>query len=801
MIGVIIGDIAGSKYEFHNMKSKDFKLIPDDAFATDDSVMSLALASAILKSKGRIDRLSSYAIKCMQLLGKKYPYAGYGGRFKNWLQTKKPEPYNSYGNGAAMRVSACAYAADSLEQALEMSDMVTGVTHNHPEGLKAARSVVEAIYMALHGCNQIEIEEIIRNKYYNIGFKLDEIRDTYSFDVTCQGSVPQALEAFFEADSFEDAIRNAVSIGGDSDTIAAITGSIAEAYFGVPTDLRVLALEHLDEVQMKILNDFECKYGYILARKVDNATNRIVVKPGNVKKKGSEVDRAITIATITEVPKEKMTSTQMFNHLFKACDIVRGPINQDDYKTYIIPLLFLKRVSDVYDEETAVAEAKYGEDIILYEEEELHKFIIPDGCHWTDIREKAENIGEAIISSMMAIESANPESMAGLFSSFDEASWTDKKKLTDERLKELVEHMSSIKVGNNDYTSDIMGDAYEYLLKKFADLSKKNAGEVYTPRTLVKLCVMLLDPQPGDTCYDPACGTGGMLIEAIHHIKEKGTEMDTYGKMYAQEKNLSTSAIARMNLFLHGASDFHIVQGDTLRYPGFTEGDKLKTFSRVIANPPFSLSKWGSEAWASDLYGRNIWGTPSDSSADFAWLQHMVASMDPKDGRCAVILPQGVLFHGGKEGEIRKQLVLSDKIEAIINLASGLFYGAGVSACIIFMNNAKKSERRNKMILVDSTTICTQLRAQNTMSEDDIQKAYKLYSDYKDVIDYAKVVTIDEVAAKDYTLSVSAYIEKTQAEVLDPAVVRKNYLKALEDVKKAEDKMRKLLIEGGYISE
>ena len=213
----------------------------------------------------------------------------------------------------------------------------------------------------------------------------------------------------------------------------------------------------------------------------------------------------------------------------------------------------------------------------------------------------------------------------------------------------LLEHLSAIHVGNGDYSADVMGDAYEYLIKQFAEIAKKTGGEFYTPRAVVKLLVKILDPKAGDTVYDPTCGTRGMLIESIHHMQDQKL---SYGKLFGQEVNPSTAAIARMNLFLRSAQEFNIEQGDTLRNPRFTKAGKLKTFDFVIANPPFGLSEWGAAMSANDPYGRNIWGCPTDSNADYAWLQHMVQSMDPKTGKCTVILPQGVLFHGGKEGDI-----------------------------------------------------------------------------------------------------------------------------------------------------
>lgn len=297
---------------------------------------------------------------------------------------------------------------------------------------------------------------------------------------------------------------------------------------------------------------------------------------------------------------------------------------------------------------------------------------------------------------------------------------------------------------------------------------------------------------------DPACGTGGMLIEAIRHIDNRQM---TYGKIYGQENNLSTSAIARMNLFLHGASDFKIAQGDTLRTPRFIEHNQLMRFNCVLANPPFGQEKWGADSFESDKYGRNIWGCPSDSNADYAWLQHMVKSMKPMEGKAAVVLPQGVLFHSGKEGEIREQLIKSDLIEAVVALAGGVFYGTGVSACIIFLNNHKKTEHKGKVCLIDATNIYTPKRAQNEMEEKDIQEVYKLYQDYKNVIEKCRIVTIDELDAAGNTLAVNTYIEKKKQEVVSHAVIREQYFEALGNVKRAEAKMKALLVEGGYLNE
>lgn len=806
MLGAIIGDIVGSRFEWNNIKTKEFDFLTYKCFFTDDSIMSLAIAKAILDCKGEYSNLSKLAVSCMQEIGRPYPDCGYGGMFREWMYSEAPQPYNSYGNGAAMRVSACGFAASTLKEVKLLSRKVTEVTHNHPEGIKGAEATAVAIYLAKKGKNILEIRDYINDHYYPMDFTLDSIRNTYGFNETCQETVPQAIMAFLESTSFEDAIRNAISIGGDSDTLAAITGGIAEAYYGTPIDIRKHALTFLDERLMKILIDFENQYPSQLEK--TNGDKTVAIKKSENGKKVKTGSRQKMIASAVDVAdddlnmsfamNERTTSQALFSHLFECCNILRGPINQDEYKSYVTPILFFKRLSDVYDEETAKALEESGGDEEYASFPENHSFIIPDGCHWNDVREKSENVGKAIVDAMVGIERANPDTLFGVFSSFDDATWTDKNKLSDERLKDLVEHMSKIKVGNENYSSDVMGDSYEYLIKKFADLSKKNAGEFYTPRSVVKLMVKILDPKPGETVYDPACGTGGMLIEAIRNMNN---DKSTYGKIYGQEKNLATSAIARMNLFLHGARDFKVNQGDTLRSPLFLYRGELQTFDCVIANPPFSLKKWGADQFASDIYGRNLWGSPTDSSADFAWLQHMVKSMDKKNGRCAVVLPQGVLFHSGREGEIRKHLIESDKLECVITLVSGLFYSTGVSACILILNNNKPSNHKGKVCLIDASNIYTAQRAQNIMTEKNVEETFNLYQDYEDVIEKAKIVSIEDIGEKDYTLSVNSYIEKAPQETICPKEVRKAFFLALDEAIAAEEKFKRLLAEGGYISE
>jgi type I restriction enzyme M protein len=482
----------------------------------------------------------------------------------------------------------------------------------------------------------------------------------------------------------------------------------------------------------------------------------------------------------------------LYNYLYEACNILRGPVSQDNFKDYITPILYFKRISDVYDEETiaALEESNGDEEYALLPEQ--HRFVIPDGCHWRDVRERSENLGAAIVGAMRGIELANPDTLYGVLSMFSSQKWTDKKNLSDGKIRDLVEHLSTRKLGNKDYPTDLMGDAYEILLKKFADDSKAQAGEFYTPRSVVSLLVRILDPQPGETVYDPACGSGGMLIEAVHHMHHDNL---CCGSIFGQEKNVVNAAIAKMNLFLHGASDFNIMQGDTLRSPKILSGGEIAKFDCVIANPPFSLEQWGSVDWASDKYNRNIWGTPSDSCGDYAWIQHMVQSMSQGKGRMAVVMPQGVLFRGNEEGRIREKLVKSDLIEAVVTLGDKLFYGTGLSPCFLVLRKVKPAEHSARILMIDGTKILTQKRAQNVLEPADVDRLYQLYKDYADVEDFSKVVTLEQVAEKEFNLSPNRYVEYHKEEIRPYEEVKAEFLSALAAVKEAEAQFQLIINE------
>ena len=489
----------------------------------------------------------------------------------------------------------------------------------------------------------------------------------------------------------------------------------------------------------------------------------------------------------------KMENAQdLYNFLFEACNILRGPVSQDNFKDYITPILYYKRISDVYDEETQSALEESGGDKEYAALPEQHRFDIPEGCHWKDIRERTENLGAAIVGAMRGIELSNPDTLYGVLSMFSSQKWTNKQNLTDGKIRDLIEHLSTRKLGNKDYPADLMGDAYEILLKKFADDSKAQAGEFYTPRSVVQLLIRILDPKPGESVYDPACGSGGMLIEAVHHMNHSNL---CCGKIFGQEKNVTNAAIAKMNLFLHGAADFNIMQGDTLREPKILAGGELAKFDCVIANPPFSLEKWGSVEWSSDKFGRNIWGTPSDSCGDYAWIQHMIKSMGPGNSRMAVVMPQGILFRGNEEGNIRKKLVESDKVEAVVTLGDKLFYGTGLSPCFLIIRNLKPAEHSARILMIDATKILTQKRAQNILSQEDVDRIFQLYTDYKDVEDYAKVVTLEDVKTKEYNLSPNRYVDYHKEEVKPYAEVLAEFKAAIQAVKDAEAEFIRIMQE------
>ncbi|MCJ8274442.1 MAG: SAM-dependent methyltransferase, partial [Psychrosphaera sp.] len=372
-----------------------------------------------------------------------------------------------------------------------------------------------------------------------------------------------------------------------------------------------------------------------------------------------------------------------------------------------------------------------------------------------DIRETTTNVGLTIENALRGIEQANQEYLYGIFG---DAQWSNKNKLTDALLINLVEHFSQYDLRNDNVEPDMLGQAYEYLIKHFADLTNKKAGEFYTPRSVVHLLGLILDPHEGQTIYDPACGTGGMLLECVDHLKDNKEDYRTL-KLFGQEKNLTSSSIARMNMFLHGIEDFDIMRGDTLRDPAFFEADGLKTFDCVIANPPFSLKDWGAEAWATDPYGRNIAGVPPKGNGDMAWVQHMVKSMN-STGRMTVVLPHGALFRKGAEGRIRQQLLEQDMLEAVIGLGPNIFYGTQLAACVMVFKQIKDPAQKGKVLFIDAADQIKVGRAQNSLEPSHVKQIYDWYHAFVDVQNYVKVATVTDLEENYFNLNIPLYVEK-----------------------------------------
>ena len=489
----------------------------------------------------------------------------------------------------------------------------------------------------------------------------------------------------------------------------------------------------------------------------------------------------------------KLNLTDLESYLWAAANILRGsPVDRSDWKSYILPLLFFKRICDVWDEERAASVALYGEDL------DEHRFEVPEGCHWRDVRESAKDVGASLAAALRGVESANQKHLYGVFG---DVQWTNKERLPDELLKDLLEHFSSLNLGTANVSGDIIGDAYEYLIGKFADTTKSKAGEFYTPRSVVRLMVDMLDPREGETVYDPACGTGGMLLAAVEHVQDAGGDARTFfGKLYGQEKNLTTSGIARMNLFLHGIEDFSIEQGDTLRDPKFRRQGALRAFNVVLANPPFSLEGWGRDVWESDPWGRAFAGLPTDKSGDFAWVQHMVKSMARPQGRMGVVLPQGALFRGGEEGRIRQKLLEADLIEAVIGLAPNLFYGTGLAACILVLRQQKPVERNNKVLIADASTLFRRGRAQNYLEPEHRKTILGWYQDFADIEDQTRVVTTADIASEDWTLNISRYVLPPLGDDIPPlneAIA--SFKTALARCRAAEGELKRVMDEGGWL--
>lgn len=425
-------------------------------------------------------------------------------------------------------------------------------------------------------------------------------------------------------------------------------------------------------------------------------------------------------------PDETISLDELKSFLWGAATRLRGQIDAAGYKEYIFPLLFFKRISDVYDEQFEDFVAEGGEEYAGMQAAEL-AIRIPDGAHWRDVREVTENVGQRLVEAFIAIEQANPGEEAdgrviggldGIFGPKD--GWTNKNKMPDHIITSLIEDFSRYNLGLSSCPADEMGQAYEYLVGKFADDAGNTAQEFYTNRTVVTLMAEILQPQPDESIYDPTCGSGGMLVKCLDFLRQKGHPWQGV-KVFGQEINALTASIARMNLYLNGVEDFSIVREDTLAHPAFVDGSHLRKFDIVLANPPYSIKTWNREAFMNDKWGRNFLGTPPQGRADYAFFQHILASMDDKTGRCAILFPHGVLFRD-EEQAMREELIKLDFLECVIGLGPNLFFNASMEACIIICRKKKSSDRKGKVLFIDAKDEVTRKNAESYLEQHHIKR-------------------------------------------------------------------------------
>lgn len=466
---------------------------------------------------------------------------------------------------------------------------------------------------------------------------------------------------------------------------------------------------------------------------------------------------------------KQITQEELESYLWGAAVLLRNHIDAGAYKQYIFPLLFFKRLNDVYEEETTKAIKANGPEAAGWEE--THSFVLPKDAHWDSVRNVPQNVGKSIQTAFRAIEKANPDKLHGIFG---DGTWTNKRRLPDRLLKDLMEHFSTKTLSVENCPEDELGKGYEYLIKKFADDSGHTAQEFYTNRTVVHLMTELLQPESGESIYDPTCGSAGMLISSIAYLKEQKKEWRNVS-LYGQEINALTSAIARMNLFLHGIEDFNIVNDDTLASPAFVERGKMQQFDVVVANPPYSINQWDRTAFEKDKYGRNFLGVPPQERADYAFLQHILKSLNKDTGRCAILFPHGVLFRN-EEREMREKLVRSDLLECVIGLGPNLFYNSPMEACILICRTKKLDSHKEHVLFINAVREVTRKNAESFLEHSHIEKIAKAYEVYKTDHNITKKVSIRDIEKNSFSLSIPLYIQTaTSGKEENPESVQECY--------------------------
>ena len=504
--------------------------------------------------------------------------------------------------------------------------------------------------------------------------------------------------------------------------------------------------------------------------KVDKRRRVVVVDLGEYETDAAIDDgivKPVDDADVAGAPSGKLTIDKLEGSLWSAADILRGSIDSSDYKGFIFGFLFLKRLSDRFDEEVEALEDVKNADP---EDPDEHDFFVPRRARWSEIRKAATNVGETLNKAAAPLEEANPK-REGVRAGID---FNDERKLGDTKnrdvvLGRLVQHFSKLHLSNANLSEpDMLGRAYEYLIEKFADDAGKKGGEFYTPRMVVRLIVELLQPKEEMRICDPTCGSGGMLIECAHYLERHGQNPKNLS-LFGQEKNLGTWAICKMNMLLHGLPDSRIEKGDTIRDPKLRDGDGLMLFDRVIANPPFSLDEWGRDVAEHDPHGRFRFGVPPKTNGDLAFVQHMVATTN-RNGMVGVVMPHGVLFRGAAEGEIRKGMLQEDLVEAVVGLPTNLFYGTGIPAAVLVLNRSKKADRRGKVLFIEASREFKQGTTQNYLRDEDVREIASTFHAFKDVEKYARAVALDEIEKNDFNLNISRYVETADpAEKVDVA--------------------------------
>ncbi|MCR9161686.1 MAG: type I restriction-modification system subunit M [Nannocystaceae bacterium] len=502
-----------------------------------------------------------------------------------------------------------------------------------------------------------------------------------------------------------------------------------------------------------------------------------------------------------ELPTEgKLTVTELEKHLWSAADILRGSIDSSDYKSFIFGMLFLKRLSDRFEEE-AQKLVEEGEDKdVAWNDPDEHQFFVPEKARWSAIQATATNVGTALNKACAALEEANSASLEGVLLAID---FNDPNRLGDTKnrdtvLGRLVQHFSRLNLRNDSLSEpDMLGRAYEYLIERFADDAGKKGGEFYTPHKVVELIVELLQPKEGMRICDPTCGSGGMLVQCATYVaRHGGNQYDL--TLHGQEKNLGTWGICKMNMLLHSRPSARIEKGDTIRDPKLVEDGELILYDRVIANPPFSLDEWGREVAEADKFGRFRFGVPPKTKGDLAFVQHMAATIND-GGKVGVVMPHGVLFRGAAEGSIREGMLREDLFEAVIGLPPNLFYGTGIPAAVLVLSRKKGNGRKGKVLFIDASGEFKEGSNQNYLREQEVKKIAKTFHAYKDVEKYARVVDLEEIEKNDFNLNISRYVDTSEAEEKIDVATAVAKLRELETARaEAQAKMNGFLEELGY---